>query len=228
MSLAEAKMKIEEVNEADFADAAIERWQDFPASYMSHHGEQCCNIAREWFLSTDYSQLNAGTKLAGPRWLRVKYIWGPSAWPLHWCEAVEQKTLDCGALAALAHEAFIARGVESYPAQLIQQYTDENANHWSQSWDEALVSVNWIKEDLIYHEACAVVGRDNEIRIWDPTASWWVNPKQFGGYGGVLALRVFVSNGSSRIFKWGAQSITPNQWQKIEKARADFAQIESL
>lgn len=227
MSLAEAKMKIE-VNEADFADAAIERWQDFPASYMSHHGEQCCNIAREWFLSTDYSQLNAGTKLAGPRWLRVKYIWGPSAWPLHWCEAVEQKTLDCGALAALAHEAFIARGVESYPAQLIQQYTDENANHWSQSWDEALVSVNWIKEDLIYHEACAVVGQDDEIRIWDPTASWWVNPKQFGGYGGVLALRVFVSNGSSRIFKWGAQSITPNQWQKIEKARADFAQIESL
>ncbi len=211
MSLAEARIKIE-VDEADFVDAAsaIERWLGFSSSFISHHGEQCCHVAREWFLSTDYSQLNAGARLTGPRWLRLKYTWGPSSWPLHWCEAAEQKTLDCGALAALAYEVFVARGVKSYPAQLIQQYTDENARHWSKSWDEALIPANWIKDDLIYHEACAVVVRNNQIKIWDPTASWWVNPKQFGGYGGLLALRVFASSGSPCMFEWGPQTIIPN------------------
>jgi hypothetical protein len=226
MSSAEARIKIE-VNDVDFVDAApaIKKWQDFPASYMSHHGEQCCHVAREWFMATDYSQLNAGTTLAGPRWLRVKYTWGPSAWPLHWCEAAELKTLDCGALAALAREMFTARGVESYPAQLIQLYTDGNARHWSKCWGAACASANWITDDLIYHEACAVVARGDEIKIWDPTASWWVNPKQFGGYGGVLALRVFApsSSGSPRAFNWGTQSIAPNQWERIKRARPDFA-----
>ena len=227
MSLAEARIKIK-VTEVDFADAAVERWRDSCASYISHHGEECCHIAREWFHSIDFSYLNAGTKLMGPRWLRIKYKWGPSAWPLHWCEAAEKKTLDCGALAALAREAFIARGVECYPTQLIQQYTDGNAHHWSQSWEEAVVPVNWIIKDLIYHEACAVVGQDDELRIWDPSSRWWVNPKQFGGYGGVLAVRVFVpADSPRRAFKWGAQSVTPNQWEKIERARADFALNEA-
>ncbi|HVF28294.1 MAG TPA: hypothetical protein VM943_08655 [Pyrinomonadaceae bacterium] len=224
MSLAEARVKIE-VNEVDFVDAAaaIEGWRGFTASVVSHHGEQCCHLAREWFLSTDYSQLNAGTRLTGPRWLRLKYTWGPSSWPLHWCEAAGRKTLDCGGLAAVAHELFVARGVKSYPAQLIQQYTVENALHWSMNWDGAFVPANWIKDDLIYHEACVVEVRDDEIRVWDPTASWWINPKQFGGYGGLLALRVFASSESPRIFKWGRHDIIPNLWQKIESARADFA-----
>ena len=223
MSSAEAR--IIEVNEGDFVDtaAAIERWQDFPASFISHHGERCCHLSREWFLATDFSQLNAGTKLTGPRWLRVKYKWGPSSWPLHWCEAADEKTLDCGALAALAHELFVARGVRSYPAQLIQQYSTENAQHWSMSWDKALVPSLWIKDDLIYHEACVVEARDGEVRIWDPTASWWVNPKQFGGYGALLALRVFASPESPRVLRWGGQDIVPNRWQKIERSPAGFA-----
>lgn len=223
--MSSAGVKLIEVNEVDFADVAgaMERWGNFPASYMSHHGEQCCHLAREWFLSTDYSQLNAGAALTGPRWLRVKYKWGPSSWPVHWCEAAGEKTLDCGALAALAHELFLARGLKSYPAQLIQQYTTENARHWSMNWDGALVPAQWIKEDLIYHEACAVEVRDGEIRVWDPTASWWINPKQFGGYGGLLALRVFTSPEAPRTFNWGGQTISSNRWQKVERARADFA-----
>ena len=67
-----------------------------------------------------------------------------------------------------------------------------------------------------------------EIKIWDSTASWWINPKQFGGYGGVLVLRVFTGgaggrNGSSAPLSWGAHRITPNQWQKIERARGGLA-----
>jgi hypothetical protein len=227
MSSAEGKRMIE-INETDFADAsaAIQKWEQFPTSCISHHNAECCRLAREWMLSMDYSQLNAGNPLTGPRWLRLKFKWGPSSWPIYWCEAVEEKTLDCGALAALAQELFVARGVRCFPAQFIQQYTEQSARHWYKKWEGDESSVQWIKEDLIYHEGCAIVARDDEIKVWDPTASWWVNPKQFGGYGGVLVLRIFDSQSSSASqtgFKWGTHRIIPNQWQKILRARGDFA-----
>jgi hypothetical protein len=189
-----------------------------------HHGKQCCSIAREWIFSTDYSQLNGEHPLTGPRWIRQKYTWGPSRWPISWCEAVEQKTLDCGALAAISHEVFTTRGVVSYPAQFIQQYSEDSTHHWRKKWDGKEVATHWIKEDLIYHEGCAVTVRDNEIRIWDSSAGWWVNPKQFGGYGGMLALRVFAPQiDLSSDFIWGSQRIIPNQWQKIDRARSAFS-----
>lgn len=224
MSLAEAKLI--ELNETAFVDveAAIERWQHFPASMISHHGRRCCRIAREWIFSTDYSQLNGENLLAGPRWLRHKFTWGPSPWPISWCEVVERKTLDCGALAALACAVFTARGVPSFPAQLIQQFSENAARQWSCKWTSEDSSTHWIKEDLIYHEGSAVLVRENEIRLWDPSAGWWVSPKQFGGYGGLLALRVFASDWAGPTgFKWGEQLIAPNQWQRIERARGDFA-----
>ncbi|HEY9405610.1 MAG TPA: hypothetical protein VIQ24_23370 [Pyrinomonadaceae bacterium] len=223
MSLAEGKI---EFDETDFADtsAAMQKWQHFPASTISHHGGQCCQLAREWIISTDYSQLNAGDPLTGPRWLRQKYTWGPSTWPIYWCEAVERKTLDCGVLAALTQEVFAARGVKSYHAQFIQQYSEDATRQWSERWINGDASVHWIKEDLIYHEGCAVLVRDNEVRLWDPSAGWWVNPKQSGGYGGLLALRIFATQVSpSTEFIWGKQRIIPNQWQKIERVRGDFA-----
>lgn len=225
MSLVEGNEMIE-ISETDLADvtSAIEKWQHFPASTISHHNAECCQIAREWILSMDYSQLNAGHTLTGPRWLRLKYKWGPSRWPIHWCEAAGQKTLDCGALAALSQEIFAARGVRCYPAQFIQQYTEQSARHWHKKWAEDESSAHWIKEDLIYHEGCAVAVRDNEIKIWDPTASWWMNPKQFGGYGGVLVVRIFDPRSSSPTgFNWGTHRIVANQWQKIERARGEFS-----
>ena len=224
MSLAEDKIKFDEIEFAD-TQAAINKWQHCPASTISHHGTLCCQIAREWILSTDYSQLNAGDPLTGPRWIRQKFSWGPSEWPIYWCEAVKEKALDCGALAALTTEIFSARGVRSYTAQFIQQYTEHATRQWFKKWNgDDVTSVAWIEEDLIYHEACAVVVRDNEIRLWDPTASWWVNPKQSGGYGGLLALRICAPQvGASTEFIWVAQRIRPNQWQKIERKRGELA-----
>jgi pimeloyl-ACP methyl ester carboxylesterase len=229
MSLVEGN-ELFEVSEADFIDvgAAIEKWQHFPASTILHHGKPCCSIAREWIFSTDYILLNGEHPLTGPRWIRQKYTWGPSRWPLSWCEAVKQKTLDCGALAAISHEVFTARGVKSYPAQFIQQYSEDSARHWQRKWDGEEASTHWIKEDLIYHEGCAVVVRDNEIKIWDSSAGWWVNPKQFGGYGGVLVLRVCASQiDSPTDFIWGGQRIAANQWQKIEKVRNNFSTVSA-
>ena len=227
MSLAEGK-ELFEVSESDFVDAAaaLSRWEHYPASTISHHGGRCCDVAREWVLATDFSQLNAGDALAGPRWLRQKFAWGPSPWPLHWCEAVRQKTLDCGAHAALAHEIFRARGVRSFPAQFVLQYSEHDAGHWCRRWGaDGESPLHWVNEDLIYHEGCAVVparGGD-EIKVWDSSTSWWVNPKQFGGYGGLLALRIFDPQaGPDTAYKWGGHRIAPNVWEKVERARGDF------
>lgn len=220
MSLVEGNELIE-VSETDFVDtsAAIEKWRHFPASTIMHHGKMCCRIAREWVFSNDFGQLNGEHLLTGPRWIRQKYTWGPSRWPISWCEAVQQKTLDCGALAAITQEVFTMRGVTSYPAQFIQQYTEDSAIHWQRNWNGEEISVHWINENLIYHEGCAVVVRDNEIRLWDSSAGWWVNPKQFGGYGGLHVLRVCAPQTDTMELKWGTHRIAANQWQKIERAR---------
>jgi hypothetical protein len=225
MSLAVDKGLIE-INETDFVDAggALMKWQHWPASTISHHGDSCCRIAREWVLSTDYAQLGGESPLTGPRWIRQRYPWGPSRWPIHWCEAVRRKTLDCGALAALSHEVFSARGVRSFPAQFIQQFTEDAARDWCKRWESDEAPANWIKEDLIYHEGCAVVAGGEEIKVWDASAAWWVNPKQFGGYGGVLAFRIFDAQAEpGTLYRWGAHTIAPNVWQKVERARGDFA-----
>ncbi|MDQ3816510.1 MAG: hypothetical protein M3362_02315 [Acidobacteriota bacterium] len=218
MSLAGAKLI--ELNEAAFVDldGAIERWQHFPPSSISHHGRRCCRVAREWIFSTDYSQLNGENFLAGPRWLRHKFTWGPSPWPIRWCELVERKTLDCGALAALALEVFAARGVRSFPAQFIQRFSENATQHWTCKWRDEGNSVHWVKEDLIYHEGCAIIVRDNEIKIWDSSAGWWVNTNQRGGYGSLLALRVFATQSDAPAeLLWGGQRIRPNEWQRIER-----------
>lgn len=233
MSSAEARLIDErliddlaiEISESDLVDVnkAIEKWHNFPSSVISDHDAQCCRIAKEWLAATDFSQLNHGDPLTGPRWLRSRYAWGPSTWSIHWCEAVEKKTLDCGALAAIAHKIFTSRGAQSYPAQFIHRYAGHAAHHWHDMWTAEDTSVHWIDEDLIYHEGCAVVVRDREIRLWDPTASWWVNPKQFGGYGEVLAVRVFVPQADAHTdFNWGTHRISPNEWQRIARARGDF------
>ena len=204
--------------------ASIEKWREFPHSSLAHHGARCCDLAREWVTAFDFSQLGGGSPLAGPRWLRHKYAWGPSPWPMHWCEAVGRETLDCGALASLAHEVFNARGVRSRPAQFIQQYTHDATRHWRQRWAGEDCTSHWIENDLIYHEGNAVLTRGDEIKLWDASAGWWVNPRQFGGYGGVLALKVFAPAADAPApFKWGAHLIEPNRWHELEPARADFA-----
>ena len=215
-----------EINEADFVDAdgALRTWQDWPASALSHHGAACCRVAREWVFATDYAQLGGESPLAGPRWIRHRYPWGPSRWPLHWCEAVRRKTLDCGALASLAHEVFLARGVRSFPAQFVQQFSEDAARDWQRRWEGDESPSNWIKEDLIYHEGCAVITAGDEIKVWDASAGWWVNPRQSGGYGGLLAVRIFDAQaGPETAYRWGAHTIAPNVWQKLERSRGDFA-----
>ena len=197
-------------------NAALMHWRYSSPSSIAHHGKACCATAREWLFATDHSHLNGEHKLMGPRWVRRKFKWGPSQWPMTWCHAVEQDSLDCGALAAISTEIFTVRGVDCYPVQLIQQYSEETTNHWSAKWTTHPASTHWIQGALIYHEACAVQVGANEIRIWDPSAACWVNPKQIGGYGSTLALRLTTGTAGVQRFWWAHHEISSNEWQILQ------------
>lgn len=193
-----------------------EKWLDWQASEISHHGKMCCEIAREWIASTDFSELGGASGLTGPRWLRQRFDWGASSFPIHWCEAVRKKTLDCGALAALAAAVFTARGVKNYRAQMVQRFSEASNAQWSNSWNETNEPLRWMNDDLIYHEGCAIVVESGEIKIWDASAGWWIDPKSKDGYGALLAIRLSDFNLSPDAnFVWGEHRIKSCQWTNV-------------
>jgi hypothetical protein len=216
---------VREVKETDIIETSVatqtrevfDKWKDWHPSQISHHGAICCEIAREWITATDFSELNGGNIFTGPRWLRQKFNWGASSFPIFWCEAVRKKTLDCGALAALAHEVFTVRGVKSFRAQLIQKFSEVATNQWSCSWNEnGDEQLRWIENDLIYHEGCAILVGEREVKVWDASAGWWIDPKPGSGYGALLAIRLSAHDARANAgFNWGNRHILPNVWQKI-------------
>ena len=203
---------------AGIPDEIFGKWENFPVSKISHHGAMCCEAALEWLYAMDFSQLNGGSPLTGPRWIRQRYQWGPTQWQIHWCEAVRRKSLDCGAQAALANEVFKARGIRSFPVQFVQKYSREATLQWTKRWQGEDTSIHWINDDLIYHEGNAVAINDTEIKLWDASAAWWINPQQYGGYGSLLAVRLVAapSHDPTR-FRWGNHEIIANRWQRIKQ-----------
>ena len=194
------------------------RWHDFPISSLSHHGQDCCEVALQWVIAMDFAQLNGGDRLSGPRWLRARYEWGPSAWPIHWCEVVERKIIDCGVHSALAHEVFSARGVTAFRAQLIQSYGVDAYAQWRSKWTSDEASDHWIAEDGIYHEGNAVLVTPDEVKLWDASAGCWLNPRQTRGYGSLAAVRLFADElvTDADGLRWGDHQIVPNRWQAVD------------
>ena len=196
--------------------AVFEKWHDWHASEISHHGGMCCETAREWITSTDFSELGGASVFTGPRWLRRKFFWGASSFPIYWCEAVRKQTLDCGALAALASEVFKARGVKTYRIQMVQRFSEASTSQWSNSWNDTDEQLRWMNDDLIYHEGCAIASGDGEIKIWDASAGWWIDPKSKDGYGALLAIRLSAFNLSSDAsFVWGQHQFNAGQWTNV-------------
>ena len=216
------ELQVEETRAEPLASA---RWQTFPISYLSHHGDSCCEVARQWIVAMDFAQLNGGDRQSGPRWLRAKYEWGPSPWPMHWCELVDRKVIDCGAHSALAHEAFVARGVTAFRAQFIQRYDDDAQAQWRSKWGAEQVSDHWLGGEVIYHEGNAILVGDDEVKLWDSSAGCWLNPRQVKGYGSLAAVRLFADGpdgggqwGGGDGLRWGEHRIKPNQWHDFTAA----------
>ncbi|MFN2501706.1 MAG: hypothetical protein ABR530_06820 [Pyrinomonadaceae bacterium] len=194
----------------------FDKWVDWEPSQISHHRKTCCDMAREWITATDYAELNGASLLVGPRWLRERFNWGASSFPIYWCEAVRKSTLDCGALAALADWVFKSRGVQSYRVQMVQRFSDVSTFQWANSWNNGNSPLCWTHNDLIYHEGCAIEVRDQVIKVWDSSAGWWIDPSSKDGYGSHLALRITGNDiPASNSFKWGNNNIRPYVWERL-------------
>jgi hypothetical protein len=169
-------------------------------SRLSAHDSGCCLEAREWLLLVNASRCRLSNTTA-PGWLRDRYDWGPSRWPLHWCEAVRSKELDCGALADMAEECLRGEGLTTARAQVIKSFSPTDVDHWTRRWREAGGATWWIGEGIIYHEDVAIVGQ--ELRLFDPTNSAWVHESALRGYGRIIAIR-FIPAITGVDGSWGA------------------------
>ena len=193
----------------------FEPWESWHPSTISHHGKTCCEIAREWIADTDFALLNGGNRLTGPRWLRQRFDWGPGIYPIFWCEVLKKKKLDCGVHAALAQEVFTRRGIRSYRAQLVQQFSAEASATWHSSWTNDKAITDWIRDDRIYHEGCAVEIDEGQLKLWDSSAGCWMDPKTVSGYGAVLAVRI-AAREHHRNLVWGPHQILVNRWVALK------------
>ena len=201
-------------NSNGICSGIFKTWELWRPSPISHHGNACCEIAREWVAATDFALLNGGNKLTGPRWIRNRFDWGPGTYPIFWCKVLKKKKLDCGVHAALAHEVFTRRGVKSHRAQLVQEFSSDAATQWHSAWKSGRALTDWISDEYIYHEGCAVDVGDNRLKLWDSSAGCWIDPKTTSGYGSVRAVRI-ASKITSNGLSWGAHSITTNTWMEL-------------
>jgi hypothetical protein len=191
------------------------KWRVFPNSHISHHGAACCDTAHEWLIAYDFAQLNGGDIHAGPRWMREHSAWGPTVWPIHWCEAVDAAIVDCGVHAAMAQEVFRARGVRAFRAQFVQRYSGDTAASWRQNWTEIGASDHWIDGEWIYHEGNAVIVNANTVKLWDGSAGCWINPRGGTGYGSLAAVRIEDDLDIPRQLSWGGRTLPVNQWAAV-------------
>ena len=209
----EAPAIVDVVYGRDVANEIHTPWSDWEPSRIGHHGQACCEIAREWMVDTDYSSLNGADPLTGPRWLRHRFEWGPGTYPIHWCELIKKSRLDCGVLAALAHEVLVSRGVRCFRAQFVQEFSTTAAMQWRAAWEDENAVTAWIRDEMIYHEGCAVVARDNYLKLWDSSAGWWLDPKTTSGYGSLRAVRISAALGTD--FRWGDHTISAGTWKAL-------------
>jgi hypothetical protein len=182
-------------------------------SRLSSHPGPCCRAAKAWFTALVSS---SSPRDEPPSWLSVRWRWGPSSWPLHWCEAVRAPRLDCGALAALARSAWEVLGYAALPVQMVERFNAAAGENWRSLWERSSVEVEWVWDDLVYHEAVAILG-PRGLLLWDPTDRCWIESRARNGYGSAVAIRVDrpaipgVSWGD-RV-AWRSGSLPLGEWQ---------------
>ena len=200
---------------ADALAAATRRW-DFEPSRLGDHGRACCRDARGWFRMLDRSAAGDRAAPVTPAWMNHRWKWGPSRWPLHWWEAVRLEKVDCGALAAFAHESLSQRGVPHATVQIIQLYTEEACAHWTSVWDEEADNTRWIEAPLVYHEAVALVRPSTgEVQMWDPSRGRWMDDPEAVSYGATIAVRVWPHGEELPALRIGGTEMTAGRWTPV-------------
>lgn len=187
-------------------------WARASVSTLAHHGV-CCDRARGWIAamarSHDFAATD-GLDYTAPRWLTRRWRWGPTRWPIAWCEAVRTEAIDCGVFAAFAVEIFRAKGLDAYHGQVLRNWPEESTAHWRQKWAAMPEAFNWIGTKVIYHEVC-IVRFGPEARIYDPTYGCWLEPYLQVGHGAHIAVRGELPEAMS----WGSHRLVNGQWTEI-------------
>ena len=191
------------------------KWLEHPASELLHHDGTCCAAARSWLLayarSMEISTLgNCETR--APAWISQRWDWGPSPWPMAWCELVKREVLDCGVFAVLAREIFRAQGISAHPAQALLHYEEACTQHWKQLWaTDPRATFPWVGKRMVYHELCVLELPDGTARFYDSTWGQWYHPEPRAGHGAILALR----SECPRLLKWGGKIFQHGDWVKL-------------
>ncbi len=196
------------------------RWIEHPTSSIIHHDQECCQHARLWFLS--YARSMEGWScsqfdLKAPVWLSQLFNWGPSIWPISWCQLVKEKTLDCGVFAALAQEILKAQGHQVHSGQCLLVYNDTCTNHWKDLWRTKMPRkegrrsgdvFHWIGDQVVYHEVCIIELPDGSAKVYDSTFGGWYEPLERIGFGALLAIR----SECPRLLRWGDKFLSCGEW----------------
>ncbi len=214
-------------------EAVLRGLEKRPVSVLMMHPGRCCEVARAWFrtLARSVVAVHPGP----PMWIRERWEWGPTSWPVYWCDLAKRDKLDCGALAALAREACLAVGNEVRAVQLLERFDTTTIENWRTLWGAE--AEQWTFGDLVYHEAVALLAvpqaaRPEEearaplvkVRIWDPTDLHWVEGNSTTGLGSLVALRVCAGQGLAKKhsdiggFRWDGVCLRPCTWEVFSAA----------
>ena len=158
--------------------------------------------------------------IRAPHWLSDRFEWGPSRWPIAWCELIEQEVIDCGVFAALVREIFREQGVRAHPGQVVIQYSETCTHHWQELWREGASRLPanlsekqgqffpWVGKNLVYHEICVVEPQDGIARLYDSTWGNWYQPHLRDGFGSVVAVRTQCEGD----LLWGDRILRSGEW----------------
>jgi hypothetical protein len=192
-------------------DRALVAFRKKQPSRILNHNSTCCEVAQGWFRGMDRSSRLQGPVTGMPLWIREHFDWGPSQWPLHWCELMASRKLDCGALAALTHVSLRDRGVPSFPAQTILNEGAQRCAHWLRRWTLENCPCDWIASPLVYHEVCAVPEQSvRDLRLWNPSANAMMEWTDVDSISAVAAVRVV--NAESDQVSLGGLTLPTNIW----------------
>lgn len=196
------------------------KWLEHGSSTIMHHDADCCDRARLWFMSMARSmecRAESQYQLKTPVWLFDKYEWGPTPWPISWCELVKEKYIDCGAFSALTREIFKAQGHAVHPAIGLFSFGENCTSHWKEYWNKKLPQKKegqffpWIGNKIVYHEVCLLEQPDGSARIFDSTFGIWYEPHKREGHGALLAVR----SECPRVLSWGDKSMVCGEWVSL-------------
>lgn len=169
-----------------------------------------------WLKSMDIAFRRRAGASTPPVWLYEKFKWGPHRWPVQWRDITRMPYHDCGLMAALSTEVYRLRGYRVLPAQLVLHFNSQSTRGWTGLWRSAGLTPHWCDGEFAYHEGTAVVGKDNELHIWDALGRFWLPMRNRLSYEGIFALRL-ISEPNVKLSRLSAyfDGMALNEWNLV-------------